>query len=403
MYSEPLSGLRWVLEGDMESRRLLLVVVLGAVAGVTQVSAAQDSSSKTWTSSSDQQDTNGNTNPARTRESHSESNGKVTDRQSTEILGPDGRYVPYRDTETETVKVNDTTVRTIQRTYGRGPDGARSLVQVKQEDTRTLPDGGEHVVRTFSSPDANGNLQVAQRELEDSKQVSANVRDTKTTLLTPDVNGGFTASLKTEERQTKASDGTVAYKKSTLLSDGNGSWQVSEVREGTRKIEAGQERSKDERVLRPDANGDLAVVERTVKRQAETAAGEKRETVDRYSMDVPGSSSDGSLHLVQRESTVERSNSTGGQRTTRQVEQVNPGAPTEGLHMTGQTIEIVQPDSNGVMRQTQTTIGIGSNGSPNAVFVDTGKTDNPAAIKVDTKTETKMEPKTDTKTPAKQP
>ncbi len=157
----------------MRSRLLfLLAILLAILTGANQISTAQENpGNSNWTSSSQQQDPNGAINPIRAREVHSETGGRTVDRQSLEIVGPDGQYVPYRDTETESVRVDPTTVRTIQRTYGRGPDGQRTLVQVQQEDTRTLPGGDQHVVRTFSSPDANGNLQVARRELEDSKDV----------------------------------------------------------------------------------------------------------------------------------------------------------------------------------------------------------------------------------------
>lgn len=367
-------------------RFFMAVVVVIVLIAAERLSYAQESSGNSnWSSSSQQQDPNGTMNPVRTREVHSESNGRVVDRQSLEIVGPDGQYVPYRDTETESVHIDPTTVRTIQRTYGRGPDGQRTLVQVQQEDTRTSANGDQHVVRTLSGPDANGNLQVSRRELQDSKEVSSGVRDIKTTVLTPDVNGGFTPAIRTEERQTQASDGTIQFKKSTSLSDGNGSWQLSEVREGTRKMEGGQERGKDERVLRPDANGDLAVVERSVSRQTEASSGEKRETVDTYSVSVPGASSDGSLQLVQRQTTVHRTTSNGGQTTTQQVEQVNPASPSDGVRLTGQTIDIVRPDSSGKAQRQQSVVTFDSEGSPTSVWVDVGKTDNPAAIKVDTR------------------
>lgn len=363
-----------------------LALLFAFIAAGRMACAQQTTENSNWTSSNEQRDPNGALNPLRTREVHSEADGRTVDRQSLEVVGPDGQYVPYRDTETETVHVDPTTVRTIQRTYGHGPDGQRTLVEVLQEDTRTLSGGAQHVVRTLSSPDANGNLQVARRELQDSKEVSTGVRDTKTTVLTPDVNGGFTASMRTEERQTQASDGTIQFKKSTLLSDGNGSWQIGEVREGTRKMEGGQERSKDERVSRLDANGNLAVVERTISRSADAAPGEKRQTVDTYSLDVPGASSDGSLKLVQRQTTVVRNSAAGGESTTRQVEQVNPASPSDGVRLTNQTIDIVRPDSSGSAREQRTVVNVGPGGSQNAVWVDLGKTSNPAAIKVDTRT-----------------
>src|SRR5689334_21337572 len=88
---------------------------------------AQDNSN--WTSTEDRRDPNGKLNPTRTRESHTESNGRTIDRKTVERLGPDGRYVPYLDTETETVRVDANTTRTTERSFGRGPDGQRTLMQ----------------------------------------------------------------------------------------------------------------------------------------------------------------------------------------------------------------------------------------------------------------------------------
>ena len=376
----------------MSFHRCLKSFPLASVALVfclAQVSRAQDSSNPSWSATSQQSDPDGRVNPTRTTETHSETNGRVVDKTSIQTLGPDGRYVPYSETEKESVRVNDTTVRTIERNFATGPNGERTLIQEKQEESRSLPGGGQKIVRTTSSPDANGALQVVRRELEDTKQPSPGVRETHTTVLSPDVNGGLTPVVQIDQRETKTSDGTIETRKSTLLSDGSGRWQLSEVRESTSKQETGQPRSKDERVLRPNANGTLAVVERTVTRQTETGPGETHNTSETYSTNVPGQAGDDSLQLVQRESTVRRNTATGAQSTSRQVQQTNPGNPSDGLRVTTETIDIVRPASNGKADQTQTILAPDSNGQLHEVWVDTGKTGNPAAIQVDTRTSAK--------------
>ncbi len=376
----------------MSLHRWLKSFPLASVALVfclAQVSRAQDSSNPSWSATSQQSDPDGRVNPTRTTETHSETNGRVVDKTSIQTLGPDGRYVPYSETEKESVRVNDTTVRTIERTFATGPNGERTLIQEKQEESRSLPGGEQKIVRTTSSPDANGALQVIRRELEDTKQPSPGVRESHTTVLTPDVNGGLTPAVRIDQRETKTSDGTVETRKSTLLSDGSGRWQLSEVRESTSKQESGQLRSKDERVLRPNANGTLAVVERTVTRQTDAGSGETRNTSETYSTNVPGQAGDDSLQLVQRESTVRRTTATGAQSTSRQVQQTNPGNPSDGLRVTTETIDIVRPGSSSNANQTQTILAPDSNGQLHEVWVDTGKTGNPAAIQVDTRTSAK--------------
>src|SRR5437588_592457 len=133
-------------------------------------SGGQGDTNQSWNSTSDQHSPSGDSNPIRTVESHKEENGRTVDKQSLERLGPDGRYEPYRDTERESVRVDANTIRTVERTFGRGPDGQKALVQVREEETRRLPDGEQKVVRTVSNPDANGRLQMVQREPGETKQ-----------------------------------------------------------------------------------------------------------------------------------------------------------------------------------------------------------------------------------------
>jgi hypothetical protein len=367
----------------MTSRRptLLLLLLAGTMLALPQISRAQQD----WSSTSQQDSPDGAINPIRTRESHTDANGRVVDKTSVQTMGPDGSYIPYSDTEKESHRINDTTVRTTERTYGRDSDGQRVLIQEIQEESRTLPGGVQKTTRTLSDPDADGTLQVIRRETEDATQVSPNVTVTNTTVLTPDMNGGFAPSVKTEERQTKATDGSVEFKKSTSLSDGTGGWKLSEVREGTANEQNGKLVTKQERVLRPDSEGKLSIVEQTVGKQSQTGAGNTRETTDTYSTNVPGVAGDDSLQLVKRETAVHAKTADGAERTVQQVERQQPGETIQDLHNTQEAIDIVRPGSNGNTDQSHTIL-LNSDGQMGQVWVDTGKTDNPAAVKVDTGT-----------------
>jgi hypothetical protein len=345
--------------------------------------AQQTSSGKSWTTSTQQDDPSGATNPYRTTTTHTEVNGRTVDRTVVEARGPDGRYVPYSVTERESVKINDTTVRNVERSYATNADGRSTLTQERREEARTLPAGESKTSTTVSNPDANGSLQVVQRTETDSKQVAPGARDTSTTVFSADGSGGLSASMRIEahERQTDAK--TVEFKQSTSLFDGVGHWNVSEIREGTtRQADAGT--SKEERVLRPDAEGKMAVMERTVTRQADSASGEKRESTETYSTNVPGQAGDDGLKLVKRESTAQRSDANGSRTTMRQVETSNPGDPGAGLRVTQEAIDIVRPGTNGVAQQTSTTVARDANGNTNTVWVDIGQSDKPAPVKVET-------------------
>jgi hypothetical protein len=297
-------------------------------------------------------------------------------------MGMYGRYAPYLDVQKETVKVDANTVRTIERAYGRDSDGRKTLVQVNEEERRTFPGGVTKTVRTTSNPDANGGLQVVQRETQDARQIGPNVQETKSTFFTASGNGGLAASMQTTERNTKTGEHNVEFRKSTLLPDLNGGWQVGEVREGTIK-EDGKDRTKDERVLRPGADGNLTVIERTVSKETENAAGEKKSAVETYSNNLPGSPVDDSLRLNQRVTTVSRKGEDGRQSTETQVEQLNPGQPSDRPRLTEQTIDIVRPALDGTTRQTQTLRSRDSSGGLGVVSVDTRNQINSPAIQVD--------------------
>jgi hypothetical protein len=364
--------------------RILLTILWTAICALAQTQSGSDATTRdtnrSWTGSTQQQ-LPGSANPTRTSETHIEAGGRTVDNQSVERVGMDGRYEPYLDVQKETVKVDATTVRIIERTFGRNSDGEKMLVQVTEEEKRSLPGGEVKSVRTTSNPDANGGLQIVQREMQDTRQTSPNVQVTKSTLLTPSSNGGLVASRQTEERQTKITDHNVEFRKSTLLPDLNGNWQLSEVREGTVKDD-GKDRTKEERLLRPGSDGNLSVVERTVGKESVTAAGEKRETVETYSTDLPGSAGDGSLRLEQRVTSTHRKGEDGTQSTEVQTEQRNPGEPSGGLRLTQKAIDIVRPGLGGTDRETRTIQSLDSNGNLGAVSVDTRKQDSPSAIQV---------------------
>jgi hypothetical protein len=374
--------------GIMKSDYSLLIVfsVSLSVSTLTQPCAhaqaqgSSDASSQSWTVTTQQQ-LPSNENPTRTSETHTESGGRVIDNQSVQAMGTDGHYEPYLDVQKESVKVDANTTRTVERTFGRDSDGRKTLVQVTEEEKRTLPGGEVKVVRTTSDPDANGALQTVQREVLDTRQISPNVQETKSTLLTASPNGGLTPSVQSTDRETKIGDHNVDFRKSTSLPDSNGNWQLSEVREGTVK-DAGKDRTKEERVLRPGTDGNLSVVERTVSKESENAAGEKRETVATYSTNLPGTPIDDSLHLNQEVTTVYRK-ADGAQSTRTLVEQRNPAEPSSSLRVTEEAIDIIRPGTAGTTRETQTLRSLDSNGELGVVSVDTRKQDNSPAVHVD--------------------
>ncbi len=352
--------------------------------------ATASDADKSWTATSEQQDI-ANPNPTRTTETHTVTNGRTVDMQTFERVGTDGRYQPYLDFEKESIRVDATTERIVKRSFGRDPDGQKHLTQVIEEEIRTLPGGEQKLVRTSSNPDANGRLQIVRREIQDTKQTSSSVRETKTTTLSPNANGDLTAILQTEERETRGNDNVTKVRSSTLLPDGNGHWQVSEIRERETQQEKGKDRVEEERVLRPDLDGRFTVAERTVTREPDGGPGERRQTVETYSTEIPGASGDGSLHLNQRITTVHRQRSDGGNVTDEQIEERNPAAPADNPRITQKTIDIVRPSAGGTTSETKTIQSLDSNGNLAVVWIDTSKTDKASTVQVDTRTPPKSQ------------
>ncbi len=364
---------------------ILLAIAAYVVSGVTlwaqAPSSQSDATNTNWTSTTDSH--NGDADPIRTIESHSQSGNRTLDKQSVERRGDDGGFVPYQDIEKETVQVDAATVRTITRTFTRDADGAKQLVEVVEEEKHTAG-GDSTVVRSTSDPDVNGNLQVIRRQTEQTTKTSPNVEVIKTTVQLPDVNGGLAAAVKVEEHRERSSDGgangAVESQKTTLLPDGAGNWQVGEIRRTTIAQE-GDHRTIDERVSLPDSEGKIGEVSRTITNEASTGPGEQRNTVETYSISLPGAVADGRLHLVERDITAQQTSATGQQVTRQQVEQAKPGDPGSGLQVTTVTIDTVRPGASGV-QATRTIQARDANGSFPVISVDTTKSDNIHAVQV---------------------
>jgi hypothetical protein len=198
--------------------------------------------------------------------------------------------------------------------------------------------------------------------------------------MLPSVNGGLVPGVKVQERRKRSPDGTIESHKTTLLPDGAGNWQVGEMQRASIRQE-GENRRTEERVSLPDSEGKLAEVSRTVSKEAAIASGEKRNTVETYSINVPGATGDGGLQLVERATSAQQTGSTGQQVTEQQVEQVNPGDPGSGLRVTTVSIDTVRPGASGG-QATRTIQARDANGNFGVISVDTAKSDNVHAIQI---------------------
>lgn len=344
----------------------------------TSDSRITEDPNQSWTATTDLK--GNNVNPTRIIESHNLAGDRTLDTQSIQIRGFYGRFEPYQDIEKETVRLDASTVRTTTRSYGRGADGVKKLVQVAEEEKHTLPSGDSNVLRIISNPDLNGRLQPVRREIVQTKNTGVDVEETDTTVMLQSVNRGFAPAVKTHEVRKRVGNNSIESQEIRLLPDGAGNWQVSEIRQNTTTQEADSRVSED-RVSRRDFEGKLAEVSRVVSEESETASSEKRSVVTTYSVDLPGRTRDGSLHLVERATTAQRTSTSGEQITEKKVEDVNPGDPSAGLRISVLVNDTLRRGPSG--EQAIRTIRMrDSNGKFEVVSVDTTKSDRVPTIQL---------------------
>ena len=348
-----------------------MILCVGSAVRVRAQDAQENKTDESWTATT--QTSIDHANPSRTLESHSKTDNRSVDKQRIEVLGSDGRYQPYYDTETETIQVNATTTRTVVREYRWDTNGRRNLLQLTEQESQSSSNGDTHVVSTTSSADVDGDLHLAQREVADTRKASLDVQETKTTVYVNDGTGSFTPSQQTREVQTSGADHSVEVKKTTLLPGANGNWQVFEVKEKTIKDDDAKNRTSEERISRSDIDGRTSEVSRTVGHETENANGERSATVETYTPNVPGMAGDGKLHLTER-NTSNQDKGADKKNTEEQIEQPKPGNPTDGLQVTAKTKYTVHYAANGT-QQTKTIQTRDANGNFSVISVETEKSD----------------------------
>jgi hypothetical protein len=347
----------------------------------TSESQTAEEATKSWTAATDLKSDNliPQRIPVRITESRSQNGHRSLDKRSVEIRGTDGHFEPYQEIERETLTVDDSTVKRTTRTFARDVNGMKSIV-VTEEEKHTSPEGDANVVRITSNPDANGRLQPVQREIVETKRTGKDVEETNTTVMLTNINGGLAPAFKTHELRKRAANNTVEIEKTTWIPDINGKWQLSEIRQNVTTQNAG-DRKIEERVFRPDEQGKLDQISREVSEESEGTPGEKRSVTETYSIDVPGSTRDGSLHLIERKVVTASSSSTGEQEMEQRVEQTNPGDPSAGLRLS-LLIDGKMVPGNPEEQSTVTIRARDANGNFGIVSVDTTTADRVPTIRI---------------------
>ena len=344
----------------------------------TADSQTTDQANKSWTATTDFN--RKNVNPMRMIESHRQNGNRTVDTRSVEIPGSDGHFEHYQDIERETLQVDATTARITTRTFCRDVNRRKTLVDVTEEEKHTGPGGDSKIDRITSASDLNGRLQPVRREIVETQNTDMDMEETNSTVMLADGNGGLAPAIKTRELRKRAASDTVETEKTTWLLDVNRNWQVNEVRHATTRQE-GTNRTTEERLSRLDSQGKLREVSHVVVKESESASEEKRSVVETYSIDVPGTAPDGSLHFIERKTSTESLSPTGERATDKKIEQVNPGDPSSGLRVSVLVDGKMVPGPLGE-RSTVTIRARDVNGNFGIVSVDTTTSDRIPTIQV---------------------
>jgi hypothetical protein len=341
----------------------VLIVCVGSTA-FADAQISPHNTDESWTTSSE--NLTDQSNPYRTIESHIKSGNRTVDNKTIEVRGPDGQFELYFRLETETIQESPTVTRSITRTYNPGGDRNEHLTQITEVEARDSGDVSR-VEKTMSNADLDGKFEVKERESTVITKGSDGQR-TQTTVYLPNTTGEFVPSMQVNEQQKRSPNGTTETKKETLFPELSGRWQTYEVHEQT--VRGDQNRTTDDRLFRRDYGGNISPVSEVVS-TVTNANGQSTSTSQTYSVDIPGSARDGSLHPSQSSTTV-RTTEPGRIETQTQV--IRPDAEEKGMNSVFTTTDIKTQGSSGT-EETITVIARYPDGYPSLVSVERRKSE----------------------------
>jgi hypothetical protein len=220
----------------------------------------------------------------------------------------------------------------------------RLLKRIRFEE-EPQADGITRRVATTWTAGLDGQLQLASREIETTRSTASDSLRQETTRFVAGINRRMEEAERTEYEERTLPTGLVEFKSAWLQRDVNGRWRAIETRKG-RFHQAGVSTGVDEgRLYWRDADGNLALRERTSTRRSEVDGNEQVE-IEIYSEDPVRFAGDTRLRLGER---VRRTTTVGSDGHTRIVEDVearNPVAPADALRVVRQTVTTVRDEGN---------------------------------------------------------
>jgi hypothetical protein len=341
------------------------VFIVALATSITSLAQTSEAADESWTATS--QNSTANANPYRTTESHVKSGNRTLDKKTVEVRGSDGTYQLYYRTEIETIQESPTLTKRITRTYHPNLDRKEHLTQIIEAETRGSDDGSR-TVTNISNADLDGKFEVKEREISVTEK-SLDSQKTQTTRYLPNSASEFAPSIQIHEQQKPGANGTIETRKETLFPDLSGRWYTYEVREQTVNGDS-QERTTDERLSRRDFVGNVSPVSEVITKE-KNANGRLTTTTQNYSVDVPGSTRDQTLHPLQSSKSVQ---ATEAGRIVTETQVLQPDTVEKGSNTVIKTKDIVVKDDSGT-EETITVVAQYPDGYPSVVSVETRKTE----------------------------
>jgi hypothetical protein len=276
-------------------------------------------------------------NPARIIQTQRQENGRKVESQIVEAPS-DGEYQAISETEQETIQIDANTVRVVQRLY-TPVNGTRKPYQMSEEERHTGPGSRESLLRTISTLDSDGHWQVLERDIEETDSTAPDVRQTNTTVLR--LVAGVLAPVQKFEQTERSKGDSVEVQRNMLALDGSDHFGVIQAeRNVVTQTKDGQ--TTERTFYGNDGRAPLTPIEHTT--GIEWNSGDtQRETSQTFSVNVPGRTPDDHLHLVQQQNVATVVTRGGGILTETQTQELNPGAPEDGLRLTTLETETSQP------------------------------------------------------------
>lgn len=331
------------------------------------------------------------------------SGGVVTKTERVSIPGINGGSQNLVDQETQTVKVNDRTTRTIKKIYGQGPDGNRQLIGIERTDTTDLGGGKSKSESTYSQVDEGGESSVTRREVSETVPTGPHASVTNTTVFTPGMSGGMDPSQKIQETHS-SNNNTEHTVKTVLTPNVNGGWQTNQKTVTVVNKQGKNQQTEDETLYAADANGNLTVAKRVVTRDWKAKDGKDHQETSTYTMTQGGTltAQGGGLTLTKRVASVKTVKPNGTVETHEQTEERSVIAPSQGMQVTGAVVTVAKP-TKGTMQTRSTVLTDDGNGQLRQVSIFSGQQPKPAPAATAKKPSSGKQPGQGKAKPGKQP